>query len=200
MMMRVAVTLMCLAGVTRADSYTVDGDHDFHAKVTFERDTGTTHEATNVTLSVGDAKVVRFGGDQLPLIEKAIQLAPDRWLAIGWSSYGSGMETMSAWIVQRKKDALKIIDELYWTSDRTSAGFAIEDDKGTLRIGIPQQTGTAHDPDEWKLVIGAKTIDVTKLRYAKVSTTLFAPPMPDKPCACALTWVAATTAFAPAYR
>ncbi len=199
-MVRIFIGLAVLVTIAHADDYTVDGEHDFHAEIRFAKDTGQVHEATQIALRVGDAKLVRAQTEtvQLPLIEKIIQLTPDRWLAIGWTSFGEGLERMVAWIVDRKGTSVRIADELAWQSDRSHAGLAIEDDAGTLRVGIPAVAKDGHALQDWQLRIGGNVVDLAKLHYVKLATTLFAPPVEDKrECDCSITWFAVGDSFRP---
>jgi len=197
--LRTLLILTALTPIAHADddedltsSYTIDGEHGLHIDVTFQRQTGNYHFATHLDLHTATAKLVRDGdgfesSPQLPLVEKVIAVDTQRWVVIGWSSYGEGMQTMAAWIVVANKKKLRVTDEVYWTSDRSHAGFVIEDANGKLRLGIPKQTvskgdddeDAPHNPADWELRIGNKTIAFAKLHYAIATTKLFAPPFDD---------------------
>jgi len=204
-MWRSLLMVMVLASVAQADddeskpvTYTVDGELGIHVDVTSMTMTGTYHWATKLDIHTAKATLIREqpdleGSPQLPLIDKAIAIDPKRWLLVGWSSYGEGMETMVAWIVAANGVQLRVTDELYWTSDRSHSGFAIEDDKGKIRIGIPEAPGEAHNRGDWELHIGKKPVVFEKLKYAKATTKLFAPPMDEaRDLTAKIAWITAS--------
>ena len=202
--MRTLLVVIALAGVASADddeskpvTYSVDGELGMHVDVTYETLTGTYHSATKLDLHTAKATLVREQPDieklpVLPLIEKAVAIDPNHWVMIGWSSTGGGMETMVAWIVAASGKKLRVTDELYWTSDRAHAGLAIEDDKGKLRIGIPEMPKEgAHEPGEWALQVGNKNVAFAKLKYKAASTKLFDPPMEEREVTGKVAWFTA---------
>jgi hypothetical protein len=198
--LRTLLILTALTSIARADdddidvssSYTIDGEHDLHVDVTFDLHTGNTHFATHLDLHTPTAKLVRDSASrdswpQLPLVSKVVAVDTHRWVAIGWLSYGEGMQTMAAWIVVANGKKLRVTDEVYWTSDRSHAGFVIEDANGKLRLGIPKlpvskgddDEDAPHNPGDWELRIGNKAIDLAKLHYTIATTKLFTPPYDD---------------------
>jgi hypothetical protein len=194
--LRALVVLIVLTATAHADdeldpvsSYTIDGERDLHVDVTYHRLTGNSHYATRLELHTATAKLVREAQDledspTLPLVDKVIAVDPHRWVVIGWSSYGEGMQTMTAWIVIEAKRKLRVTDEMEWTSDRSHAGLAIEDANGKLRLGVsklPASKGddAPHNPGDWELQIGKKKIDLAKLTFTTAATRIYQPPYDD---------------------
>jgi hypothetical protein len=119
--------------------------------------------------------------ETLPLIEQIYNAGPNRWVLLGWSSYGSGMQSEHAWLVDGAASP-RIVDKLQWTTDRAHAGLAI--DTGTkLRIGIPlpvisttrDDDGTEehslHAESDWQLSHGARTWTLGKVAKLPASST-----------------------------
>jgi hypothetical protein len=198
--LRTLVVLTILTGTAHADddeldpvsSYTIDGERDLHVEVTYQRLTGSSHYATHLDLHTATAKLLREpqgfeDSPTLPLVDKVIAVDPHRWVVIGWSSYGEGMQTMTAWIVIETKHKLRVTDEVYWTSDRSHAGFVIEDANGKLRLGIPElpaskgdgDMNAPHNPGGWELQIGKKKIDLAKLSFTTTAARIYQPPFDD---------------------
>lgn len=208
--MRSLVIVCLLAGIAHADD-AADGDdlmheetefvagpHGLEVTYTWQHDTGTWHTANKLTISLGAAKLERATDDEhmiLPLFAKAFDAGPNRWVLLGWSSTGSGMQTQTAWIVKKVGKALKITDQLDWTTDRAHPGLAFEGEGAKLRVGIlkpPASDDEAHDAGEWSLETGGKLrrMDmVRKLHFVGGSPALYAPPFDDSKCPCQIAWL-----------
>jgi len=147
--------------------------------------TGSTHVADALTITTPRGKLAfasadpddleTEGGETVPLIEEIHNAGRDRWLLLGWSSYGEGMQTEHAWLVDGSA-APRIVDKLEWTTDRRHAGLAL--DPGTkLRIGIPVPKRTAtrddesalHAEDDWRLAHGKQTWSLQQLWKLRAS-------------------------------
>jgi hypothetical protein len=186
--MRVAI-LVALSGTAFADDDTEPQDdaliesqphHDaiigpdgFVVGVDWHDRTGTYHFADRLVIESDSGKLVvedkPESDSQVPLIEKVIDAGRGRWLVLGWSSYGEGMQTEHAWLVVDGKHGPRIADKLEWTSDRAHAGLAL--DAKRLRIGIPlpARSEQLHNGSDWKLVIGKRArwlSDVRRMRSA----------------------------------
>lgn len=121
--------------------------------------TGTTHVADELvittrrgTLRLKDSG--EEGGETFPLIEQLYKVGKARWLALGWSSYGGGMQSEHAWLIDATSKP-RIVDKLEWTTDRSHAGLVIDFDP--MRIGIPlprvpTDDDRLHSELEWQLV------------------------------------------------
>ncbi len=173
-----------------ADPYRIGNTSAAPVDVAVEPDDGggTMHFAKRVTLrgpsSTALSIVTRDDAlekdcELVPLFDREIAL-PARPLAVvllGWSSTGSGMETVHAWIVRAGRGAPEIVAKLAWTTDRSSAGFFM-DLSQSVRLGLPWTfDGPMHDPSEWRLDTGARRLaldDVKKLPFEPTTTPLSA--------------------------
>jgi len=140
----------------REDTEFVAGPHGLEITYTWEHETGTYHFANHATIALGAAKLDRESdiekGVLVPLFEKAFEAGPNRWILLGWSSTGGGMQTQSAWIVKKAGRTLQVTDELAWTTDRAHPGLALEGSGVKLRVGIqkpPASDDDAHEAGEW---------------------------------------------------
>lgn len=170
-------------------------DGDLKVRVSWWTMTGTTHLATELVISTsrGTLTLKDPGEDSdevLPLIERIYKAGNERWVVLGWSSYGEGMQTEHAWLIGGRSRP-RILDKLAWTTDRHHAGLAIDlGDK--LRIGIPLPIRSQSDSDEddhalhnegdWQLVHGGRAFtlaQVEKLRASEhhvMSVRAYTPP------------------------
>jgi hypothetical protein len=205
--MRSLLVLFALAGVAHADDDAdgpkhtefVAGPHGLEVTYTWESETGTWHTADHVTIALAGAKVERDANDErgilVPLFAKAFDAGTNRWVLLGWSSTGSGMQTQSAWIVKRVGKKLQISDELDWTTDRGHPGLAFEGEGAKLRVGIlkpPPTDDEAHDAGSWSLDFGGKAHDldrIRKLRFVAGTPSLYAPPFDETKCPCKIAWL-----------
>jgi len=208
--MRSLLILLILSGTAladdddapRAETEFVAGPHGLEITYTWEHDTGTYHFASHAKIALGAATLERVSdieqGTLVPLCEKAFDAGPDRWILLGWSSTGSGMQMQSAWLVKKIGRTLKVTDELDWTTDRAHPGLAFEGSGTLLRVGIPQPPAAdddAHDAGEWSLdTHGVKRgMDaVRKLRFVAASPPLYAPPFDETKCPCRIAWIGIT--------
>jgi hypothetical protein len=209
--MRSLLILSLLAGTVHADDAADDlgdlmreetefvaGPHGLEITYTWQHDTSTWHTANHLTIAVAAAKIERATDDEhmiLPLFAKAFDAGANRWVLLGWSSTGSGMQTQTAWIVKKVGNKLQIADELDWTTDRGHPGLAFEGEGAKLRVGIlkpPASDDDAHDAGEWSLETGGKLrrMDVVrKLKFVAGTPALYAPPFDDAKCPCKIAWL-----------
>lgn len=198
-----AVALALAFHVLRASGATVD------VAVEPYEGGGTMHFAERVTFrgTSGPALVVSThddekGGDLVPLFgrEMALPGDPSAVLLLGWSSTGSGMETVHAWIVRAASHrAPVIVAKLAWTTDRASAGFIVDLSQG-VRVGVPWTfDGPMHDASEWALEIGTRPlalVDVKGLTFQPTTANYdsYCPPFgaPAWPAATRVFWIVAT--------
>jgi hypothetical protein len=141
----------------------VYGSGGFRARVSWFTDTGTMHAAhelelltKNGTLHYAEADFVQDGAsdalhaEALPLVDRIITIAPDRWIVLGWSTPGEGMQAVHAWLVDDTATGPKVVDSLLWMTDREHAGFVL--DSATHRVGIPlPDSSSLHVPELWYL-------------------------------------------------
>lgn len=182
----------------RIESAQVVGD-GIKIDVTWMTMTGTTHVAETLAITT-DRGTLRFEnvdeetGEVIPLVERVFKAAPHRWVMVGWSSFGSGMQTEHAWLLDDTQ-SLRVVDKLDWTTDRMHAGLAL-DVGSKVRIGIPLPVPGAtddaaeslHNESEWQLAHGASTFTLARLRKLPKTEThvmalrgFYTPPFQDSP-------------------
>ena len=203
--MRSLLILLVLTGTAFADdddapreeTEFVAGPHGLEITYTWEHETGTWHTAKHVAIELGAAKISRETDEEhgtLPLFEKAFDAGTNRWILLGWSSTGSGMQTQTAWLVKKTGAKLEVTDELDWTTDRGHPGLALEGSGTKLRVGVlePPADDDAHDAGSWSLDVRGKSRDlaeIRKLKFAAGSPPLYAPPFDERTCPCRVAWI-----------
>jgi hypothetical protein len=144
--------------------------------------TGTTHvaEALAITTARGTLRLESRDEDDdapaLPLVEQVYSAGPSRWVVLGWSSFGGGMQTEHVWLVDGK-GAPRIADKLAWTTDRKHAGLAIDVTK-TVLVGIPlpqrshddnvdddDDDSSLHEEGDWSLVHGMRSFTLEQVAH-----------------------------------
>ncbi|HEY4056619.1 MAG TPA: hypothetical protein VGM39_08415, partial [Kofleriaceae bacterium] len=158
------------------------------------------HTASDITLTTPtDSLTFKNDGEDeelIPIVDRVQVLKNHRWLVLGWTSYGSGMQTEHAWLVDDTK-GLKIIDKLAWTSDRFHSGIALDGSGSHIRIGIPLPRESSQDDvegngihgyDEWELDFGSRKLDLpavwalpTKYKDLDALPAFYTPPFDDSP-------------------
>lgn len=143
-------------------------------EVTWWTLTGSTHLAASLAITTARGTLRLEApdpedGEALPLVAHIYKTGVDRWVLLGWSSFGSGMQSEHAWLVDGSGEP-RIADRLEWRTDRSHAGIVIDRDP-KLRIGIPLPAPdeALHDDEGWALVHGTQTrtlAEVTKLPSA----------------------------------
>ena len=142
---------------------------DITVKVSWWTLTGTTHVADELVFTTAKGtlqlKHDEESGIVLPLVEQIHRAGKDRWVVLGWSSYGEGMQTQHAWLVAGGAKP-RIVDKLEWTTDRRHGGLVIDPGDKLLRVGIPlpERASTTDDDEDalhneldWQLVHGKRT-------------------------------------------
>src|SRR5438477_12187030 len=74
-----------------------------------EGDSGTTHYAETLTLSIAGSRSLRLPGSDLPIPGPSFRLPDGRFILLGWSSSGSGMQTMHALLVGDRTGAVTLL-------------------------------------------------------------------------------------------
>ncbi|MEO8673495.1 MAG: hypothetical protein ABI411_19450 [Tahibacter sp.] len=162
--------------------------------------TGTMHFAEALTLSVDPAKPLTLKGEFLPIPGPTFRLSKDRYVMLGWSSTGSGMQTLHALLVSVADGAVGELAELSLTTDRSSAGLVVRHQPdGSLRIGMPQVSGEfLHDEEDWVLNLGANapSFGVAEMRKFSVEAItlsdddlFYAPPAQIAPRPTHVAWI-----------
>lgn len=172
--MRNSLVLVMLAVAAPALADDDDG-HIEHAKVngpgiaiemSWMTMTGTTHvaEALAITTARG---TLQLGDGGLPLVERVLAVDARHWLVLGWSSFGEGMQSEHAWLVEDLGVGPVVADSLTWTTDRAHAGLAVAAfTRPVVGIPLPARRDGLHDEGDWNLRHGADELalaDVEKL-------------------------------------
>src|SRR5947207_4995147 len=173
-----------------------------------EGDTGTTHFVEMLTLSITSARPLRVPGSFLPIPGPSFQLPDARFILLGWSSPGSGMQSMHALLVGVRAGSVTLFDQLIYFTDRPNAAFLVRiEPDGSVLIGIPEPSDFRHYEDEWSLQYGLRgrhrlLIDsIRKLSFERVASRsndiFYAPPTNAAPRTARVAWVHVTnTGFA----
>jgi hypothetical protein len=173
--------------------------------------TGTRHLATEIEITapggvlrrsepeLDDVDSMPDPGDY-PLLERILTAGPGRWVVLGWSSYGEGMQTVHAWLIE-DRGGPRLVDTLAWTTDRSHNGLALDAAGGRVQIGIPlperpssQRSDESDDrdhihvPGDWQLVHGAQRFDLDRVEQLPALDThvmalrsYYTPPFQDEP-------------------
>jgi len=132
-------------------------------------ETGNMHYAERVVIRAGRGRAVVIKTDMekgvlAPLIEKQVGAGPKRTLLLGWTSWGGGMLTIHALLVERSDAGVVLRDRLAIRTGRRSAGVFLVTGKTGPRIGLPEPRKDVHSPSDWKISFGAKTLDLKAIR------------------------------------
>jgi hypothetical protein len=196
------------AALARAESLEtidLDGLGGIHVHVAWHPLTGTTHVAAELAITTASGSL-RFAEPAAgttdsdtappdhPLVERIHAAGPHRWILLGWTSYGEGMQTEHAWLID-DRGGPHLVDSLAWTTDRSHGGVAVEASADQVRIGIPlpaagSQDGESalHNPGSWLLVHGKQELSLDDLQRLPFSEThvmalrgYYNPPYQDEP-------------------
>jgi hypothetical protein len=169
-----------------------------------EGDSGTTHYAETLTLSIAGSRSLRVPGSDLPIPGPSFRLPDGRFILLGWSSSGSGMQTMHALLVGDRAGAVTLLDHLAYQTDRHNAALLIRTKPdGSVVIGVPEPSqGFLHDEDEWTFQYGIlrthqmRIRAIRKLSFQAVtsqsSDVFYAPPTNATPRTARVAWVHVT--------
>jgi len=132
-------------------------------------DTGTMHYWEKLTLSLPGVKPIVLttdvgGGALAPIVQQQFRLKDGRYLVLGWSSWGGGMQTGHALLIERTPDALKLVDELRVTQSRAEAGLIFRLDPDRPAVGFFEPKAPVHAGYDWGLVCSGKTLDVDAMQ------------------------------------
>ena len=156
--------------------------------------TGTTHHAEKLTLSIGDATPLVLENEP-PLPGPSFQLADGRFLLLGWSSYGAGMQSIHAFVFGVRNGEVVLDRELVVTTDRVNAGVVVRG----ARIGIPEPPRDfVHNAEDWAVSHGhaCPVFDLAGMReldyepfVKRKGDVFYKPPKQDAPFPAQVSWV-----------
>ena len=117
--------------------------------------TGTMHYADSMTLRIGHARPLTLFEPPVPLAGPHFQLPDGRFLLLGWSSPGAGMQSMHALLIGVRGGAVVVDRQMIVSTDRADRGLLLRFRKdGTIRIGIAEPQYWSGDEEMWYLDLG----------------------------------------------
>ena len=162
------------------------------------------HYAEALTLSIGSARPLRLTDSLLPIPGPSFALSGSRFLLLGWSSTGSGMQSIHAFLVGIRKGAVKRLGVVVSHTDRTSSALLVRRDAhGSLLLGLPEPSDSfLHNEDEWFLAVPGRPqlqLDaIRRLAFEDVTCRpddlIYSPPFQRAPCPARVTWISVTAA------
>lgn len=150
-----------------------DADLVVHAQLPAE-ETGTMHYAESLRIEVGSAEPLIIDEAPVPLPGPHFRLPGGRFLLLGWSSPGVGMQSMHALLISVRDHAVRLDRQMTISTDRGSSGLLLRfaDDRH-VRIGIAEPEGwSGSDQAMWFLNLGdGASLDfaaMQRLRFERV--------------------------------
>ena len=124
--MPLPLALVALAACAHAPARTVaNASHapEVVLDVVTTEDTGTMHYADRVVVRWGQARPLVIetdveGGSLAPLFGRVVPLPHDRVALIGASSWGGGEWTQHAWVIERDRGAVRVVEATEATAKR----------------------------------------------------------------------------------
>jgi hypothetical protein len=131
-----------------------------------EGSTGTMHFAEALTLKIGDAKPLVFESDFLPIPGPHFRLGPSRFILLGWSSSGAGMQSIHVLSLGVQNGAVTLIGALELSTDRLNSGLWVHfKSSPAIKLGLPEPPlNFVHSEDEWFLRYGKEDQDLLDLQ------------------------------------
>lgn len=174
---------------------------------------GTMHFVDEMRLSVGASAPLVLKTDPgtklIPIPGPQFQIDDTHILLLGWSSYGGGMQTIHALLVQVENDRVTLQRELTLTTARTASVLIVRrDGPNEIRLGVGEPDGRLHDENDLLLVLGPAKDErlnigqIRKLAFAaeakREADTLYAPPFQNARFPARITWLSVSArGFAP---
>jgi hypothetical protein len=175
--------------------------------------TGTTHYAVEMRLSTArseplvlktqpGSKLIPVPGPQYPIDDSHV-------LLLGWSSYGGGMQTLHALLVQVENGSVKLQRELTLTAARMASPLIVRrDGLNGLLLGVGEPGPRLFNEGDWLLVLGPGKEDqlnigaIRKLAFVseakRDADELYAPPFQNARFPARVTWLSVSAnGFAP---
>ena len=174
--------------------------------------TGTTHYAVELRLSAGASAPLVLktdpGGKLIPIPGPQYRIDDTHVLLLGWSSYGGGMQTIHALLVQVENGNVTLRRELMLTAARTAAALIVRrDGSNEIRLGIGEPAARMLSERDWLLVLGPDSdqrLDIAQIRLAFVAEqkreadALYAPPFQNTRFPARIAWLSVSASgFAP---
>lgn len=166
-----------------------------------EGDSGTMHFAETLTLSIAASRPLRVPGSFLPIPGPSFPLSDGRFILLGWSSGGSGMQSMHALLVGDRAGVVTLLDHLIYDTDRPHAALLVRaGPDGSVSIGVPEPASDfLHNEDEWslqyglprkgRLLIGAIRTLSFETVTSRSDDVFYAPPTNATPRTARVAWV-----------
>jgi len=141
-------------------------------------DQGTTHFAEELIIAAGSAEAFHITGEDVPIPGPSFRLAGSRYVLLGWSSVGGGLQSIHAYLLAVQDGKLKRLASLKYQTDRANAGILVRRTAdGSVQLGLPEPPTQIHEPFEWSLSLGA---DTTVLRIGEIRRLTYEDAAPVK--------------------
>ena len=160
------------------------------------------HYAEALTLSIGSARPLRLTVSLLPIPGRTFALPGSRFLLLGWSSTGSGMQSIHEFLLGVRKGAVTRLAVVLLHTDRMDSALLVRRDAdGSLALGLPEPPSTVlHNEDEWHLAVsGRRQLGLDALRdlasedvTCRPDDRVYAPPFERTPCPARVSWITVT--------
>jgi hypothetical protein len=168
-----------------------------------QESTGTMHYAESLTISLGSLKPLVFESGEdfgVAIPGPWYRLDKDSFVLLGWSSGGSGMQSLHAMLIEVRDKALAVGEELELLTDRPSAGVVVRPaGPGSLQIGVVEPREFLHDEEVWSYSAGNRSLDadgIRKLSYEEYQAweddKVYAPPFGKLPKG-RIAWITVTS-------
>jgi len=176
--------------------------------------TGTMHYADELRLGAGDSAVLALKtdvarGKLIPLPGPQYDIDDTHVLLLGWSSYGGGMQTLHAMLLQVGNGGVKLHRELTLTAARMAAPLIVRrNGPGQFLLGIGEPGGRLLNEHDWLLVLGPtaeERLDIAQIRklvfvaeQKREADVLYAPPVQNARFPARVAWLSVSAnGFAP---
>jgi hypothetical protein len=149
------------------------------------------------------------GGKLIPIPGPQYRIDDSHVLLLGWSSYGGGMQTIHALLVQVDNGNVTLQRELTLTAARTASALIVRrDGPNDIRLGVGEPAARMSNETDWLLVFGPDSdqrldmAQIRKLAFAaeakREADTLYAPPFQNARFPVRVAWLSVSARrFAP---
>jgi hypothetical protein len=174
---------------------------------------GTMHFVDELRLSAGSSAPLILksepGGKLIPLPGPQYQIDDSHVLLLGWSSYGSGMQTIHGLLLQVENSNVTLQRELTLTAARTASVLIVRrEELNEIRLGVGEPASRPPGETDWLLLFGTHSdqrLDIARLRNLafaaeakREADTLYAPPFQNARFPARVTWLSVSASgFAP---